>query len=511
MRLFSNYRLEKNDTGHTLVIYLDYSAEFATELVQSNEKQPNASILGRVNQFVIDYFPNIKINTVRFLVGTTLVLTLSLSPVLAAGSSYTVKSGDSLWVIANQNGISIQQLKEYNQLKSDTIYVGQVLSIPPKEEASGDTNIRVVVSGKEQSFEPSPILVDGTTYLPVRPLAESLGASVWYNSSSQTIGINKDNLQIAFIVGSTTARVNGIAMETLPSISANNATYVPVRFVSEALGMDVNWNGTDKTLFIAEPTDSEYTVVSGDSLWKIADRFNTTIPALMTANNLSTDLLFIGQKLTIPNNPSEPKQEEAVPTISYIEHVVKQGDIIWNLSIQYGIPMTELLSTNGLTTNSMLTVGQVLKIPVHNIPIKPVVSSNYGELLDWWTEAQYVLPIGKVAKVIDFQTGKEWYIKRTIGANHSDTEPLTAEDSAIIKEVWGGTYSWKSRPIIVEVDGRRLAASMASMPHDIQYITDNNFNGHFDLYFLNSTRHVDGKLDLTHQENVKIAAGVSGL
>lgn len=99
-------------------------------------------------------------------------------------------------------------------------------------------------------------------------------------------------------------------------------------------------------------------------------------------------------------------------------------------------------------------------------------------------------------------------MKRTIGANHADVEPLTAADTAIMREVWGGNWSWAVRPIIVEVDGRRLAASSSSMPHDVQYITNNNFNGHSDLYFLNSTRHVDGRKDLNHENAILIAAGL---
>jgi hypothetical protein len=99
-------------------------------------------------------------------------------------------------------------------------------------------------------------------------------------------------------------------------------------------------------------------------------------------------------------------------------------------------------------------------------------------------------------------------MKRTIGANHADCEPLTKYDAQIMKEVWGGYYSWNSRPIIVMVDGRRIAASAASMPHSIEYIKDNNFNGHMDIHFANSTRHKDGEIDYKHQENIKISAGL---
>jgi len=170
--------------------------------------------------------------------------------------------------------------------------------------------------------------------------------------------------------------------------------------------------------------------------------------------------------------------------------------------------MSELLEVNNLTMNSILYVGQKIKVPVHKIPVKEPVSEKYGEYLDWWTEAQYVFPIGKVATVTDFKTGKSFKVKRTIGAFHADCEPLTAEDAAIIKEIWGGTYSWKERAVIVNVDGRRIAASMASMPHDIEYITDNNFNGHFDIHFKNSTRHKDGLISENHQKQIKVAAGL---
>ena len=161
-----------------------------------------------------------------------------------------------------------------------------------------------------------------------------------------------------------------------------------------------------------------------------------------------------------------------------------------------------------MTTNTQLSVGQKIMVPVHRVPVKDTPGSEYGEYLDWWTEAQYVFPVNKVATVTDLQTGKKFRIKRTIGANHADCEPLTAKDAAIIKEVWGGICSWKERAVIIEVDGRKLAASMSSMPHGIEYIADNNFNGHFDVHFRNSTRHVDGKITAAHQEQIRRAAGV---
>ena len=201
--------------------------------------------------------------------------------------------------------------------------------------------------------------------------------------------------------------------------------------------------------------------------------------------------------------------ETATPTestVTNITHIVARGDTFWNLSVKYGIPMPELLKTNKMTENTPLNVGMELSVPVYRIPVKSTPGAQYGELLDWWAEAQYVWPIGKDARIIDFETGKSFMARRTVGAFHADVEPLTASDTKIMFEIWGG-WSWATRPVLVEVDGRRIAASAHAMPHSIQTITNNNFRGHFCIHFLNSTRHKDNMQQADHQRNVRTAAG----
>jgi peptidoglycan endopeptidase LytF len=249
-----------------------------------------------------------------------------------------------------------------------------------------------------------------------------------------------------------------------------------------------------------------YSVRSGDSLSVIADRFGVTVDVIRTSNGLTSDTIRVGQLLTIPNGINAPTQT-ATNTITYTTHTVVSGDNIWNLSVRYGIPQSELLRANNLTTSSMLSIGQKLIIPVHNIAVKEVVSKRHGEYLDWWTEAQYVFPINKTAKVTDFATGKSFYIKRTIGANHADSETLTVNDSTIAKSIWGG-FSWTPRAVTLEIDGRKVAGSMSFMPHEREYISGNGITGHFDVYFGNSNRHKDGAPDASHQRQVEIAAGI---
>lgn len=150
------------------------------------------------------------------------------------------------------------------------------------------------------------------------------------------------------------------------------------------------------------------------------------------------------------------------------------------------------------------------------------------ELLDWWSSASKIFSIGTIATVIDVRTGRTFKIIRTYGTNHADCEALTAEDSETIKDIWGG-WSWDRRPIVVEVNGRKIAASMAAMPHagvdsepantyvsgrsggfgsgeNLDKIKDNGMNGHFDVHFLNSRTHGTDRVDAKHQAAVREAA-----
>jgi LysM repeat protein len=218
-------------------------------------------------------------------------------------------------------------------------------------------------------------------------------------------------------------------------------------------------------------------------------------------------------------------------TLSYMSYTIVKGDDIWILSQRFGIPDYELASANNITTSSIIYVGQQLKIPVHNIALKKTPDAQYGEILDWYQEAQYVFSTGKTGKLIDPISGKSFNVKRTMGASHSDTEALTNEDSKIMKEIFSGVWNWTRKAFILEADGRRLAVSVSGMPHagvdgvpylqttanrsdnygigpNLDTIAGNGMDGHFDLYFLNSRRHVDNKIDAPHQYNIMTAGGL---
>jgi LysM repeat protein len=189
-----------------------------------------------------------------------------------------------------------------------------------------------------------------------------------------------------------------------------------------------------------------------------------------------------------------------------LDYTVENGDSIWKIAEKYSVSMESIIEVNQLDSEE-LHVGQELKIPT-NEPIDnkdTIETPSYGELIEW-SEASQIFSIGKTATITDFLTGKTFQLKRTYGVNHADVEPLTKADAAIMNDIWGGP-TWDTRPIIVEVDGRYIAAAMHNMPHSVQKIKDNNYNGHACIHFLGSRKHHDGSIWADMQRNVKIAAG----
>lgn len=95
-----------------------------------------------------------------------------------------------------------------------------------------------------------------------------------------------------------------------------------------------------------------YVVRSGDSLWLIAQKYNTTVDAIKRLNGLTSDILNIGQVLNIPSSGSAP----------YFEYTVRSGDTLWLLARRYGTTVDAIKKMSGITSDR-LSIGQVLRIP----------------------------------------------------------------------------------------------------------------------------------------------------
>lgn len=208
-------------------------------------------------------------------------------------NTYVVQKGDSLYSIANKLGTTVSELKKENNLTTNTLQIGEVLRIPTKEIYEGEENVYIVQKG------------------------DTLYSVAMANNTTV------DELK----------RINNLTSNIL---STGQLLKIPSALLPE----------------------STYIVKKGDSLYSIANKYNTTVDELKRINNLTSNILNIGQVLKLPSDKvSDVEKEEN--TISY---TVQKGDSLYSIARKYSTTIDKIKDLNNLTTN-LLSIGQVLLIP----------------------------------------------------------------------------------------------------------------------------------------------------
>lgn len=118
-------------------------------------------------------------------------------------------------------------------------------------------DIKIYVNGHLIESDQPPLLIDNRTFVPIRVIAESLGATVNYNQEDMTVTIKRDKTNILLTIGDDIARISS-DVETRPAILdapaflRNDRTYLPLRSISELFGMQVDWDGGKRAVYIKE-------------------------------------------------------------------------------------------------------------------------------------------------------------------------------------------------------------------------------------------------------------------
>lgn len=266
-------------------------------------------------------------------------------------STYVVQKGDSLYSIAQKFNTTVDKLKELNNLTSNNLSIGQVLVISEEQGSSpSDDYIIYTVKSGDSLWN---IARDFDTTVDAIIDLNNLGTTAL--SVGQTLKIpQKTESSLTYTVKSgdslwKIANSFGVTVDSI--IQTNNLSSTTL-----SIGQQLIIPGASTTP-VPPPEDNEtqlYVVKSGDSLWSIARQFNTTVSEIRRANNLTSDALSIGQLLRIPGN----NNGGSTGNIYY----VKSGDSLWKIANQFNTTVDEIKRLNGLTTN-VLQIGQQLIIP----------------------------------------------------------------------------------------------------------------------------------------------------
>lgn len=176
-----------------------------------------------------------------------------------------------LYCFGNPLHLVLSKFHEYSSKHTKTVrakavalLTGLFLLAMAMPAAAADSGITIFYNGMEKQFQPAPQLVNDRVLVPMRAIFEALGAEISWDAGSSTAIAFKDGKYVAVQVGS---KVGVMADATLVGgkyqlrnsrnakldaapITVNSRTMVPLRFVSEALGADVQWFGNTSQIFI---------------------------------------------------------------------------------------------------------------------------------------------------------------------------------------------------------------------------------------------------------------------
>lgn len=123
---------------------------------------------------------------------------------------------------------------------------------------SAASSVQIYINGEKQSFSNQALIENGTTLVPLRGIFEELGATVTFNQSNQTIDAFRELTNVKLKIGSKNAEVNGTKVTlSVPSQVKNGTTLVPLRFISESLGANVQWDQKNQKVTITDYSNNE--------------------------------------------------------------------------------------------------------------------------------------------------------------------------------------------------------------------------------------------------------------
>ena len=151
-----------------------------------------------------------------------------------------------------------------------------------------------------------------------------------------------------------------------------------------------------QTILVSDNTPQDvYVVKRGDTLYSIANQLKTKVDILKDINNLTSDNLYIGQELKVPSTEEiEEEEEEIIDSPEEDIYIVKKGDSLWSISKKYNISVEDLINLNNLE-NINLKVGDQLYVPRQEENIYVV---KKGDTL-WSISKELQIPVNQIKEM----------------------------------------------------------------------------------------------------------------
>ena len=355
---------------------------------------------------------------------------------------YTVKKGDSLSRIASRFNVSMENLINANSLKTHVLMADQKIIIPVAKTEAGLALVKSPTSSEERtkkvalvrsenlekvkdSSKLQMIKLDNKLQM-VAAAAPAQKSEISFDDDSkktsstavakaktpakESVELKLNNSTRASVASADTKKSVKAAETAKAEIAKTAANAVAIKQEAEADLEDES----------EEVESITYKVAKGDSLLKIAHKFNTTAAQIQSDNNIKGDVLKLGQSLKISPNKKlyrvvkseDVANAKASEATTVIKHKVQTGESLSLLAKKYNTSISDIVSENNMT-NTVVMAGETIKIPVKknkNFKITKVQSKS-SKKVSWktptkgWLSSPYGWRLHPVRKKRLFHAG----------------------------------------------------------------------------------------------------------
>lgn len=200
---------------------------------------------------------------------------------------------------------------------------GWVLASASAAVAAASENVNLLIEGKSVKPDVPPLIKNGRTLVPVRVIAEGLGAQVGWEQSTRTATIERENNKLILQVNSAKAVVNGkeVKLDAPPTMQ-NQRMLLPLRFVGEALGLNIGWDDQTRTVLANQAISLEVNgqaVQNQPKLYLLADELYAPVQEVAK---------LIGWKKTFAANELHKAKTIDSQLMIPLDEII-DGDVDW--------------------------------------------------------------------------------------------------------------------------------------------------------------------------------------
>ena len=227
--------------------------------------------------------------------------------------------------------VSVQAENNSAQIISSDDYLSQISALVSETKSDnyiGSLNLKIgsdimILDGEEIKIDNEgsvPIIEDDTTLLPIRGVAEAIGAEVKYYAPTQTVSLFNNETEVNMQLGSTAIEINGETHQmSVPAKTVNDRTLIPLRAATEALGCDVAWDGQNQTIMMTRPYQTKRVIVHSEN-----------------ADTANASAVIVGNEMTVLQFDTEEQARESV-SANQVKGFVAEPDYVYKTeSLSWG-------------------------------------------------------------------------------------------------------------------------------------------------------------------------------